>query len=178
MLGNVQYDATRSNIMNGSLFRYVPAAASPVCPADKATITNTALVHSRSYSIEGWLGADFNVDSVLWPDGRNQPFEHFYATRGAQIAAQTANVFVFIDDQEQSIDDGLFLLSEEADPPVWFDLPADRHNQGCNLSFLDGHTEYHRWGAPKIFSGYYGNPCRGSLDRLDHAWLVSHIPRK
>ena len=34
---------------------------------------------------------------------------------------------------------------------TWFDLPADRHNRGCNLSFADGHAERWRWAAPKIF---------------------------
>ena len=33
----------------------------------------------------------------------------------------------------------------------WWDLPANRHNQGCNLSFADGHAEHWKWTVPKIF---------------------------
>ena len=53
-----------------------------------------------------------DVYGARWPDGRNQPFLHFYATKASQIWAQRADVFVLIDEQEQAIDDGLFLLSE------------------------------------------------------------------
>jgi prepilin-type processing-associated H-X9-DG protein len=31
----------------------------------------------------------------------------------------------------------------------WWDKPADRHNQGCNLSFADGHAERWRWKVAK-----------------------------
>ncbi len=177
VLGNVQYDATPSNIMSGTLYRYVSATASYHCPADKGVIANTSLTHSRSYSVEGWVGADFEVYGLRWPDGRNQPFEHFYATKTAQVSAQTANVFAFIDEQEQSIDDGLFLLDEDNHPAVWFDIPADRHDRGCNLSFLDGHVEYHRWGAAKLFSPPPSS-ANSPQDGLDHEWLVGHLPRK
>ena len=34
---------------------------------------------------------------------------------------------------------------------VRLDLPADRHQQGANLSFADGHSEHWRWKAPKQF---------------------------
>ncbi|HEY1490680.1 MAG TPA: H-X9-DG-CTERM domain-containing protein, partial [Verrucomicrobiae bacterium] len=34
---------------------------------------------------------------------------------------------------------------------IWWDMPANRHNQGANLSFADGHVEHWKWQAPKIF---------------------------
>jgi prepilin-type N-terminal cleavage/methylation domain-containing protein/prepilin-type processing-associated H-X9-DG protein len=171
VLGNAQTDVNTSNIVSGSLCLYVKAPLAYRCPSDKATVIGSAsLPHTRSYSAEGWLGADFDVYGVRWPDGRNPPSQHFYATKAFQISAQSANVFVFIDEQEQTIDDGLFLLDEDF---KWFDLPADRHSRGCGLSFLDGHVEHHRWGAPKS----PGGPPSGA-DAKDHEWLVSHIPRK
>jgi prepilin-type processing-associated H-X9-DG protein len=33
-------------------------------------------------------------------------------------------------------------------------MPTDRHNQGANLSFVDGHAEHWKWKAPKIFSSW------------------------
>ena len=33
-------------------------------------------------------------------------------------------------------------------------MPADRHDQGGNLSFADGHVEHWQWKAPKVFTGY------------------------
>ena len=32
---------------------------------------------------------------------------------------------------------------------AWWSVPADRHSQGCNLSFADSHVEHWRWAAPK-----------------------------
>jgi prepilin-type processing-associated H-X9-DG protein len=30
-------------------------------------------------------------------------------------------------------------------------MPANRHNQGANLSFADGHVEHWKWKVPKKF---------------------------
>lgn len=53
---------------------------------------------------------------------------------------------------ECSIDDGCFLLT-----PVpgesWRNLPADRHSQGCNFSFADGHVEHWKWKSATGGSG-------------------------
>jgi prepilin-type processing-associated H-X9-DG protein len=34
----------------------------------------------------------------------------------------------------------------------WWDLPANRHNQGCNFLFADGHVEHWKWRVPKVFT--------------------------
>jgi prepilin-type processing-associated H-X9-DG protein len=55
----------------------------------------------------------------------------------------------------------------------WWELPADWHNQGCNLSFFDGHVEYCHWQAPKRFKAYQ-QPVEntdGGKDRRDLDWL-------
>ncbi|MEI9864508.1 MAG: H-X9-DG-CTERM domain-containing protein [Limisphaerales bacterium] len=31
----------------------------------------------------------------------------------------------------------------------WWDVPANRHSQGCNFSFADGHVEHWKWKVPK-----------------------------
>ena len=30
-------------------------------------------------------------------------------------------------------------------------MPSDRHGQGANLSFFDGHVEHWKWQVPKVF---------------------------
>jgi prepilin-type processing-associated H-X9-DG protein len=36
----------------------------------------------------------------------------------------------------------------------WWDIPADRHSQGANLSFADGHAEHWKWRVPKKYQGW------------------------
>ena len=41
------------------------------------------------------------------------------------------------------------------DPGYWWDMPSNRHDQGANLSFADGHVERWAWKAPMIFMGWF-----------------------
>ncbi len=74
------------------------------------------------------------------------PPGYTFKTRDSTITQPgPSDVFVFIDDNEWTIDDGIFVIGRIH----WWDCPADRHNHGANLSFLDGHLEHHRWRGPK-----------------------------
>jgi prepilin-type processing-associated H-X9-DG protein len=79
-----------------------------------------------------------------------------------------SNLFVLIDTQEQDIWDGTFGIfsSDSYWSEYWLDLPADRHNQGANVSFADGHVEHWRWKAPKIFQGVFW-PAYSDADLAD-----------
>ena len=59
-------------------------------------------------------------------------------------------MFLFIDEHEDSIDDGFFLLGiPEVRKIGWENVPAARHNKACQLVFADGHAERHRWTDPR-----------------------------
>jgi prepilin-type N-terminal cleavage/methylation domain-containing protein/prepilin-type processing-associated H-X9-DG protein len=61
-----------------------------------------------------------------------------------------SEIFLFIDEHEDSIDDGFFLLgSPETRKFGWENVPAARHNKSCQLVFADGHAERHRWKDPR-----------------------------
>jgi prepilin-type N-terminal cleavage/methylation domain-containing protein/prepilin-type processing-associated H-X9-DG protein len=174
--GNSQYDLTPANIMAGSLFAYVPAVAAYRCPSDQATTKwDPALRHTRSYSVQWWLGGDLTVNAQVWADPN--PRGQVQRVRACQIIAPgPTEVFVFIDDHENTVDDGIFVIGGRD----WFDYPADRHRQGANLSFLDGHVESHHWGSAKIVPpdwNYYLNPL-WSCEVSDHAWLAAHLPTR
>jgi prepilin-type processing-associated H-X9-DG protein len=61
-----------------------------------------------------------------------------------------SQLFVFLDEDKDSIDDAHFLVWPAPDNR-WVNLPSDRHSQGCNLSFADGRVEHWRWQAAKSF---------------------------
>jgi prepilin-type processing-associated H-X9-DG protein len=94
---------------------------------------------------------------------------------------QPSGVFGFIDEHEQSIDAGMFIIEQprwvtsDATTHCWYSLPADRHRQGCNLSFLDGHVKHWQWKAPKRYHGWLIPPT-SPADLADHQRIQEAIP--
>jgi len=177
VLGNAQYDTDTTNIVAGCLYPRVGMAKTYRCPSDTVkTIGSPSVPHTRSYSVNAWLGSVFQVYGVFEPNPAEMPPGYTFKTKATLITEPgPAEVFVFIDDNERTIDDGLFVVGRIS----WFDYPADRHNRGANMSFLDGHVEHKRWAAPKTvrFWAYGANPAVIG-DEADHAWLLSHVPDK
>src|SRR6516165_8679683 len=137
------------NIQNGSLFPYSKAAAIYHCPADRSSVYyRPEIIRKRSYSMSYYM------------NGSEQKRER--KTKLCQIK-NTAGAFVFIDEHESSISDGVFFVHVPGDEGEqaaardnatyngahWMNMPADRHGQGCNLSFADGHVEPWKWKSPK-----------------------------
>ncbi|HUL51606.1 MAG TPA: prepilin-type N-terminal cleavage/methylation domain-containing protein [Candidatus Nitrosotalea sp.] len=188
VLGSAKTDTNTDHIQAGAIYRYVGSPSVYHCPADKSTVSgNSALLRERSYSKDGWMfgrGSVFNANGIymtpdLYPWGRYKVSDH--------QRPGPSGVWVFIDEQEQSIAAGDFILSQPAwvtggDPqavPWWLSLAADRHMLGCNLSFLDGHVEHWKWKAPKIYKGFDFPASPGGdsddLRRLQDA--VPHDPK-
>ena len=69
-----------------------------------------------------------------------------------------SQLFVFVDVYEPALLDSLFIITPPGwrqifgTPEIWWDLPANRHIQGCNFSFADGHVEHWRWTTPKAWA--------------------------
>jgi prepilin-type processing-associated H-X9-DG protein len=61
---------------------------------------------------------------------------------------------MLIDENADTIEDANYgappLGSPYYDGNTWWDMPSDRHNQGANISFADGHVEHWKWVYPKI----------------------------
>jgi len=147
--GNTRTDINTTNIENGYLFSYNRSAAIYHCPADRSLVESSPgvtlpILRTRSYnmsqSINGLGGPNtgaFWIPSYQKLGQINNP----------------AGIFVFMDVHEGGILDALFGIP----PPdsywdgIWFDLPANRHNRGCSVSFADGHAERWQWHVPKIF---------------------------
>jgi prepilin-type processing-associated H-X9-DG protein len=62
-----------------------------------------------------------------------------------------SQLFVLIDENEGTLMDDQFgypMIGEGYG--VWWDMPSNRHNQGADSSFADGHVEYWHWAVPMI----------------------------
>lgn len=156
---DARHETDPSNIVNGLLFQYNKSLAIYHCPADQSTLETPAgqpLPHLR------WRSYNMSQSINGYPD-----FEPDFAAEIPSWAKFTqirhpapSELFVFIDESSGSMEDAQF-----GNPPIgswddgyWWDLPADRHNQGANLSFADGHVEHWKWVAPKVFQ-YIGQPA-------------------
>jgi prepilin-type processing-associated H-X9-DG protein/prepilin-type N-terminal cleavage/methylation domain-containing protein len=172
VLGNAQMDLTSANIQQGVLFPYARSAAIYHCPSDQATVVGAPTQpRTRSYTLSGYLGC-----SNPLPEWASR-----MKTRYSQVSCMTGpsptGLFVLIEEHEKSIEDGFWEFSFVGGPygDAWDSLPSDRHNQGCNLSFADGHVDLWKWSWPKRFSRYF-QPAFPTQDLSDLRKLQAACP--
>jgi prepilin-type N-terminal cleavage/methylation domain-containing protein/prepilin-type processing-associated H-X9-DG protein len=164
VVGNAQSDQTSSNIQNGVLFPYVNSVGVYHCPADRSTVVGLpGLVRFRSYS----MSLQFNSYPGFNQLGPNP------VTKLGQLT-NTSALFLFLDENESSIDDGVFGTYPKPSTQ-WLNLVSDRHNQGANLSFVDGHAERWGWRWPKVFVSH-NQQAANAQDLLDLQQLQNAIP--
>ena len=150
-LGNAKMDALVSNIRGGVLFPYSSALGVYHCPADKSKVDEQPDVpRIRSYSLAYFMNGDKYLSDQ---SGNGEPFP--LVKERTQELHNPAGLFVFLDESEQTIEGGSFFLHYPGDVgereagPHWMNVPTDRHSQGCDLSFADGHVARQSWRSPK-----------------------------
>ena len=150
--GSPRYDTTTSNIESGLLFLYNRSVAIYHCPADHSTIEDSSgnklpQLRNRSYNQSQSVNGYPEYDSFI--------LTHIpcFKKLTEVTAPNVAQCLVFIDELEETMLDGEFGMPTAYydGTTMWWDMPANRHNQGANLCFGDGHAEHWRWVAPKTF---------------------------
>jgi len=117
------------------LYRYNQNVAIYHCPADRATVKGQPdKLRNRSYNMSNSVNCHLD--------------NHFRKCDEVRVPTQ---LFVFIDTHEDAIWDATFGVLPLGGhwQDYWLDVPADRHQQGPNISFADGHAEHWKWRAPK-----------------------------
>jgi prepilin-type processing-associated H-X9-DG protein len=96
-----------------------------------------------------------------------------------------SDIFFFIEERPDSIDNGLFVLAPTGYPdhPAewgWANFPAYYHGHGANLSFADGHVEFHPWRDARTIPPYAPNDYVYNVfsaltpNNPDVLWVNSH----
>ena len=113
------------------------------CPSDHVLSLEQReadyIQRSRSISMNAMVGDAGQFTSS--GGNTNNPYYRQYLK--SSDFESTTEIFVFIEEHPDSINDGYFL--NRAKSYEWNDLPASWHNGAANLSFADGHAEPHRW---------------------------------
>ena len=109
------------------------------CPADTSLSLGTrGDPRVRSISMNSYMGGNRAYTAGYKAFGKLSEINDPVPSRA----------FVFIDEREDSINDGAFQIDMGTAYTI-VDYPADWHNRGANLSFVDGHTETWRWRDPR-----------------------------
>jgi prepilin-type N-terminal cleavage/methylation domain-containing protein/prepilin-type processing-associated H-X9-DG protein len=155
----------------GSIGYYAKEPKIYHCPADKSTVTfnGRAWPRARSLAMNSWVG--FGTRDWLQPP---QPPNYRLNIKMTDLHNPgPADTLVFIDEREDSINDGWFAIDVVNQGPAarWVDLPASRHNHGAVVSFADGHAQRKKWldgrTDPPATLGLLNardNPCPNNAD--------------
>jgi prepilin-type processing-associated H-X9-DG protein len=103
-----------------------------------------------------WLNGDV-TPTPSYPTVGNPQTDPLHKTKLSQLVEPPpARTFVFMEENEQSIDDGMMVVENPMHGPwnAWWDLPSDRHNRVGNVSFADFHVEPVKWKFPKKFQNH------------------------
>lgn len=170
-LVNPAYAALGPYTKNPALYR---------CPADQST-DQKEHPRVRSYSMNQAVGPNTAGTS----DGQGlhlpaPPYEVF--TRESDVGKLSpVNLFVFLDEHPDSINDGGFAVQMPASSKgtFWVDVPAKYHGNAACFAFYDGHSVIHHWRQPNNIPPVTGKAIvEGSLSYEpgddDILWVAGH----
>ena len=127
----------------------LPYARSPEpfrCPADVYNCTEWGQSWPRVRSIT------MNEMVGYWPTATwtFPPMDGFrtYAKESDITKPGPSELYVFLDEDPDTIHTGNFLDPQIRLPDTWWDLPASYHNRGAGFGFADAHAEIHCWLRP------------------------------
>jgi len=154
---------------------YIKTFSAFKCPADrsKATIFGRGMDRVRSLAMNNFVGAP--ARSHPSPQANSTKYPPYQKISSIRSPSMT---FVFLDEREDSINDGTFFTAVER-PGFLPDIPASYHGGAGGLSFADGHAEIHKWTAAWIKQPIRSAPINdhdltGEAGVGDAYWLDLH----
>lgn len=149
---NTDANTNLDNLTTGSLLaRYANGnAAIYKCPSDKSKDTGNNQARVRSVAMNQGVGSGATGS---WQDRNYGPFGpstifQLYRTEADLGRPAPDQLFVFVDEHPSTINDagfGVAIKTNAAVAGIVVDVPANYHNGASAFSFMDGHSEIHRW---------------------------------
>jgi prepilin-type N-terminal cleavage/methylation domain-containing protein/prepilin-type processing-associated H-X9-DG protein len=122
-----------------------------------------------------------NVSMSVWMGFRNEPWNDGYRSfrkKSQIVGLPVSDALVFVDERDDSIDDGEFAIDMVNNQIVNF--PSGYHGGAGGVTFADGHAEIHRWRSAELQAGQqYLQSVKYqfttvSPNNVDLLWLRSH----
>ena len=165
---------------------YVKSVEIYKCPADNYQSGQNPGPRTRSVSMDGALTGKPTFNNA---NGRT----YFQAMKVGDLNTPgPVNIYVFLDEHADSLDDLQFMLDPGYAPGSehWRNLPASYHNGAGSLSFADGHSEIHKWLVRSgvfntVFPVTYQNYTQSSSSpwgsvnlgvNKDYEWMTDRMP--
>jgi prepilin-type N-terminal cleavage/methylation domain-containing protein/prepilin-type processing-associated H-X9-DG protein len=157
----LQLDTNIIALQNGLLWPYNNSAAIYHCPSDLSTADQPRNNVPRNRSVSMSIGMNWTNESAASVAPAATINGTFVRSSGI-ILPSPAKASVFIDEAANSIDNNVLGINPPTLDPsgtslvpnstiaTFWNLPSSRHNNGCNLSFADGHSEHWKWQGPSI----------------------------
>jgi len=176
------WDVNR-DIVPSILFPYVKNPAIYKCPADRSMVSVRGVGKPRIRTI--------SMLAFMGGRGNGQPIG--YGTEGYQVYKKFSNItapgpaktFVFLDEREDSINDGMFVVNMQNYPGHAVELvdsPGSYHGGSGGLSFADGHAEIHKWKSRFVLLAPKPGEVRPyptpDPNNPDVEWMQEHASRK
>jgi prepilin-type N-terminal cleavage/methylation domain-containing protein len=173
---------------------YIKTISSWHCPSDTYP-DPTYGPHVRSYSMNAAVGG---IGLAPWSSGPQWPVGRAYSNKGATkmsdlLIPGPSMIWVMVDEHPDSINDADFQFDAGYPPAsfVWRDLPGSMHAGACGISFMDGHSEIHKWQNRSMNGAAVGAtalPVKGQTkwwhpngdypvpQSVDYAWMNDRMP--
>jgi prepilin-type N-terminal cleavage/methylation domain-containing protein/prepilin-type processing-associated H-X9-DG protein len=107
----------------------------------------------RSVSMNSWVGFVTEPTEGTTPQ---TTYKIFTKTSSISAGIGPSDLFVFMEERGESIDDGWFEVQEVSGTSISTTManwPTDYHNNAASIGFADGHVEVHRWAGTGQASG-------------------------
>ena len=192
------------NIKTSILFPYCgKGTAIFKCPADSSVVNvgGQTLPRVRSMSMVNWVGGRGSGSGQLAPMnwsqttyGNSRGEARIYRKFSDMTDPGPAKTSVFLDEREDSVNDGMFVIAMEGaapgpgaapNPAAYgiIDYPASYHGNAGGFSFADGHAVIKKWQdsrtQPPLLKGQsYDYQFKSTPNNPDVAWMQDNSTRR